>query len=139
MGLSVSAASAILFTAFVIIFGVVFEAVDHAQTGYSSALDATYGRLADERATSIAITEVDVTNHTLTVLNSGSSVLNPNAVDVMVNGVMVDRNNTQKEVDGHSGSTIWAPQESVILHLPCDLASARIKVVAGNGISAYYG
>lgn len=139
MGLSVSAAAAILFTAFVIIFGVVFEAVDHAQTSYSNALDSSFDRITEQKVTSMDIVTVDGTNDTITILNSGGSVLDPHAIDVMVNGVIVDRNITQMEVDGHIGTGIWAPQEQLVMHLSCHLDNARIKVVAGNGISAYYG
>lgn len=139
MGLSVSAASAILFAAFVIIFGVVFQAVDHAQQTYAQSVDKNYQLMVEKRGTSFEITAVDGANDTVTMLNSGCIVLNPSALSVMVDGLVVDKQITQMEVNGHTGSKIWAPQESLTLHLSVDIDDARIKVVSGNGISAYHG
>ena len=139
MGLSVSAAAAILFIAFVIMFGVVFQAIDGAQSEYAHAVDSNYGMMAGKKDTSLSITTVDAANGTLTIQNTGSIVLDPSTIDVMVNGIVVDRNTTQSEVNGHAGSQIWAPQEYLIVHTSCALDGARIKVVAGNGIAAYYG
>lgn len=139
MGLSVSAASAVLFTAFVIIFGVVFEAVDHSQQAYSESMDKNQQLMVEKKGTSFTVDSVDEANDTITLLNSGSIVLNPSALNVMVDGVIVDRQITQMEVNGHAGSKIWAPHESLTITLSCELDDARIKITAGNGISAYYG
>lgn len=140
MGLSVSAASAVIFAAFVIIFGVVFQAVDHAQQTYTESIDQNYQLMVEKKGTSFTITDVDGTNDTITMLNSGSIVLDPITLNVLVDGVIVDRQITQMEVDGHTGSKIWAPQESLTLQLSLDIVDdARVKVVSGNGISAYHG
>ena len=139
MGLSVSAASAVLFAAFVIIFGVVFQAVDHAQQTYARSVDRSYQLMAEKKGTSFSVAEVDEGNDTITLLNSGSIVLSPSALNVMVDGVMVDRQITRMEVNGHSGSKIWAPGESLTIFLSSQVDGARIKITAGNGISAYHG
>jgi flagellar protein FlaF len=140
MGLSVSAASAVIFTAFIIVFGVMFQAVDNVQKTYMESMDQNYQLMMEKKDTSFTITEVDGTDDTVTLLNSGSIVLDPTFLNVMVEGAIVDEKITQMEVHGHNGSKIWAPEESLTLHLSLDIEDdARVKVVSGNGISAYHG
>ncbi|MEM0449570.1 MAG: hypothetical protein QW520_07110 [Methanomassiliicoccales archaeon] len=139
MGLSVSAASAVLFTAFVIIFGVVFQAVDHAQQLYSQSMDKSQQLMIEKRQTNFIVESVDEANDTITLLNSGSIVLSPSALNVLVNGVLLDREIIKMEVHGYEGSKVWAPHERLTIRFSCEIDNARIKVIAGNGISAYYG
>jgi archaellum component FlaF (FlaF/FlaG flagellin family) len=130
----------VIFASFVIIFGVMFQAVDRVQHSYSESLDQNYQLKMEKKDTSFIITEVNGTDDTVTLLNQGSVVLDPTVLNLMVEGAIVDEHITQMEVHGHNGSKIWAPEESLTMHLSLDIEDdARIKVVSGNGISAYHG
>ncbi len=139
MGLSVSAAVAILFSAFLIMSGVylgaIFEANQHIMDAQETDLD-----LQNERScTSISIEEVDTVNDTITVMNEGSVELDLELIDLLIDGVYSTNLISQVSIDGVTTTSIWTPMESLTIYLSTDIESQRVKVIAGNGVSAYMG
>ena len=135
MGFSVSAASAILFISFAVVFGIVFGAMGNYQYTISDAQQSQMQRLQEEKETQVSITTVDTDNTTVDVANVGSVTLNAQDVDMLVNGTMVEISNIT--VLGHPGSNIWSPGEIIRMHVSSNLTDARIKVIVENGIAAY--
>jgi archaellum component FlaF (FlaF/FlaG flagellin family) len=136
MGFSVSVASAILFIAASVVFSVLFGSIISFQNTIDDAKRVEMQQLQELKGTEIAISGVDVNNHTITVLNTGSIMLDPRAIDLLINGSMI--NISTFEVMNHAGSNIWLPGESVRLVTTSDLLDARIKVITENGIGAYW-
>ena len=58
MGLSVSAASAILFSSFLIVFGAMFGSINMYQDKIQAAQEDNYSRALDAQGTSIIITSM---------------------------------------------------------------------------------
>jgi archaellum component FlaF (FlaF/FlaG flagellin family) len=138
MGLSVSAASAILFTTFVILFGIVFGSFDHFQDSLMNSQDQQTERYEQMMDTSITIVVVDDTNDTMTLVNDGQAVIDLTDVNLLVNGDLVDRSLLNISVQGHTESRIWVPGESLVVQFPMDIDGARIKVTVKEWASAYH-
>ncbi len=98
MGLSVSAASAILFTTFVILFGIVFGSFDHFQDSLINSQNEQTERYERMMDTSISIVEVDDANDTVTLVNDGEAAIDLDDVDILVNGALADL--TLDHIDG---------------------------------------
>ena len=137
MGLSVSAATAIIFAASVICFGVLLGASEKAQNDLVGAESSDIKQLSEVQGSNIAITDVNKTNGTVEVENTGNTVLMTNSVQIMLNGTLL-YNNVTIHVIGHPGSYIWAPSEYVDVNTTIGL-NGPIKVTASNGASTYYG
>jgi archaellum component FlaF (FlaF/FlaG flagellin family) len=138
MGLSVSAASAILFTTFVILFGIVFGSFDHFQDSLVNSQNEQTERYEQMMDTSITIVMVDDANDTMTIVNDGEAVVDLNEVMLLINGALVDRSVLNITVIGHESSKIWAPGESLLVQFPMDIDGARIKVTVKEWASAYH-
>jgi archaellum component FlaF (FlaF/FlaG flagellin family) len=138
MGLSVSAASAILFTTFVILFGIVFGSFDHFQDSLINSQNEQTERYERMMETSISIVEVDDTNDTVTLVNDGEAAIDLDDVDILVNGVLADLNLITLTVQGHPGSKLWAPGEQMTIDFPMEIDDARLKVTVKEWASAYH-
>lgn len=137
MGLSVSAATAILFASSVICFGVLLGAVDKAQNSLVEAENSNNERLSAVQQTHIVIKEVNTSIGSILVENDGNTVLNIDDVQIILNGSL--SNNVMIQVEGHPGSHIWAPSEGIEIQMPNDLNGTAVKVIVSNGATAYYG
>ena len=139
MGLSVSVATAILFTAFVIVFGIVFGAVSSFQDNIEKAQDQGMAMYEEMKGTSIAFVSVDAQNDTLTLRNDGSETISLQDVSILVNGTLYNRTLVQTSVVGHPGSNICTPGENIVLKMPMGIEGSRIKVTVHGWASIYYG
>jgi archaellum component FlaF (FlaF/FlaG flagellin family) len=138
MGLSVSAASAILFTTFVILFGIVFGSFDHFQDSLINSQNEQTERYERMMETSISIVEVDDANDTVTLVNDGEAVIDLYDVNILVNGALADQTLISLTVQGHPGSNIWAPGEQMVIDFPMEIDGARLKVTVKEWASAYH-
>lgn len=150
MGVSVSAAFAILVSAAVVSLSVFIAVVDSAVTRVIDASTAADDSTFDRDHTSIRIDNATYSRISLTLYiratNTGSTSLDAGLLQVIVNGGlltrMVDANQTR--VDG-THSRVWAPETVLTLELPQlwyppgsdPDAPQRIKVVTANAVSDY--
>jgi archaellum component FlaF (FlaF/FlaG flagellin family) len=140
MGFSVAAAAAILFAGAVVCFSILAGSVQQASDAVREADQA-----ARERARDLSATQVSFDNGTangsvvdLNLTNTGSALIHVDTMDVMVNGTMATGAVTLREVDGVSGTGLWAPGQ--VLHLvllyPAGPGSS-VKIVTDSGFSFY--
>jgi archaellum component FlaF (FlaF/FlaG flagellin family) len=138
MGMSVSAASAIMFTTFVILFGVVFGAIDHYQSSTINAQQQSLDREKEIKDMEITLVSVNNTTNQIVLLNSGSSTIDLADVDILLNGTYVEQTSYTTQVNGVVNTDLWAPQEELTIHSLRDLEGNRIKVTINGWASAYF-
>ena len=137
MGLSVSAASAILFSSFLIVFGAMFGSINLYQDKIQAAQEDNYSRALDVQGTSIAITSLDALNGTITVSNVGSTTLDPAKLDLLINGTISTLSISLLSIDQHPGSKLWLPGEVLIMYSDANMIAAHIELVTEFGTVAY--
>ena len=137
MGLSVSAASAILFSSFLIVFGAMFGSINMYQDKIQSAQEDNYSRALEAQATSITINSVDAMNGTITVTNVGSTTLDPEKLDLLINGSIETSSISLLSIDQHPGSKLWLPGDLLVMHSDLNIIGAHIELVTECGTVAY--
>ncbi|QLH74277.1 MAG: hypothetical protein HPY73_01635 [Methanomassiliicoccales archaeon] len=138
MGVGVSAASAIMFTTFILIFSTVFVAVDDLQ---DTMIETQMEHYEDERyldRLSISIVSVDVIGRRVDMINDGGVCIDVRDVDVLLNGVYLNDLELTIDVQGVINSTIWGPGEIATISFKQDIDGARIKVSVLGQTPAYY-
>lgn len=143
MGLSVSAATAIIFSGFLVAFAVGFGAVNTFLDNVNEGERKMSERLTEKMQTMLTISNAtyNSTGKNLTILieNTGSVSLDVNRVDIVVDGFVITQllNSQKTRVDGNV-TNIWSP--STTLKLVAEnltTSPQRVKVVSENGVSAY--
>jgi archaellum component FlaF (FlaF/FlaG flagellin family) len=137
MGLSVSAASAILFSSFIIVFGAMFGSINMYQDKIQAAQENNYERALDAQATSITITTVDAANGTISVANHGTTSLDPSKLDLLINGTIQTDSISGLSIEGHPGSLLWLSGDVLSLHTDVNIVGAHIELVTEGGSVAY--
>lgn len=136
MGLSLSAAAAIIGVSLVISLELMLGSIIPAVNNYSYSFDDMKNRAIDQVQTDINIsnivTSANISNYDLniTVENTGSIVLQPGDFNILING-------TNK--DFYCRKSYLYPEEECYFEI-YDLTgegARRIKVVTNNGISEY--
>ncbi|MEA1930935.1 MAG: hypothetical protein U9O06_05235 [Euryarchaeota archaeon] len=131
MGFSVSASTAIIFAGVFLAIGVLYPAVSN---GYERVTDAEIDRddaQLDMRNTDINITSVS--SSAITVRNEGSTSLDADEIDLVVDGEYRPRDDYTTSVDSDPDTGLWLPGES--LTIDGLSASNRIKLVTDHGVS----
>lgn len=138
MGLSVSGGSAIIFIGLVVVFGLMFGALDQ----YQQDMGGSYQHLEDTamaiKSSSISILDVDEANGTFRLINDGRISLSTYSLDVLLNGVLVEKEDVTVTVIGHEGSQLLLPGEIAKISLSSDIVGGRILVVTDLGITALH-
>jgi len=137
MGLSVSAASAILFSSFLIVFGAMFGSINMYQDKIQAAQEDNYSRALEAQATSIDIMSVDAINGTIMVKNTGTTTLDPEKTDLLINGTVETLSISLMSIDLHPGSMLWLPGDVLIMHSDASMVGAHIELVTEYGTVAY--
>ncbi len=139
MGLGLSAATVIIFSAIVIISADFINTYDNVSRETRDAIDQRDELAYDRAGSSIAITDTNVTGGALwmNVTNDGSSLLSVRDCDVLVNGTLMSGSIrwNRTGVAGHPGSDLWGPSETAHFAIDGVSAPARIKIVTANGVS----
>lgn len=142
MGVSVSAASAIIFISVMLSISILWDAMGDRDEIVDEAREEQYKRYRETLDTHVYYINITYDSTTdeiwINSLNNGSTVVNLNYIDVYVDGNHSE--NISYAFPGHPGSVIhiWSPQETVnitvgdILYEP-----ARVKLSCSNGISIY--
>ncbi len=137
MGLSVSAASAVLFSAFIIVFGAMFGSINVYQDKIQAAQEDNYARALAAQATDIEIAMVDAVNGTITVVNQGTTALDPSKLDLLINGTIRTTSISNLTIEGHPGSNIWLSGEVLYLQTDANIVGAHIELVTEGGTVAF--
>lgn len=142
MGVSVSAATAILLAAALISFGVVFNAQDNAQKSYIEAQSSMADRLNNALMTDLEInTAISVYDgavfqySNVTMTNTGSTPIDMDNMRLMINGEFRSYTYSFLGVDGYS---VWLPGEVIVLTLGLEFEideTYRIWAVTANGVT----
>ncbi len=142
MGVSVSAATAILLVAALISFGVVYSAQDSAQSSHIEAQSSMADRLNEilmtdlEINTAISVYDGAVFQYSnITMTNTGSTPIDLDNMRLMVNGYFRPYSYSFLGVDGYS---LWLPGEVIVLTIGLEFdvdESYRIWAVTANGVT----
>lgn len=138
MGFSVSGSTAIIFLAMFISFGMIYSA---AYNGFERINDARTDHsenVLDQQNTALNITTVNYSAGYLniTVNNTGSTTLDVNDTDVLVDGVYPSSGAiVARDVNGVSDTELWLPGETLHYRINVSTGPTRVKVVTGPGLA----
>lgn len=69
--------------------------------------------------------------------NDGSTVIQTNKIELLLDGELYTNNITSKEIGGEEAS-LWVPEETLTIEVNSSLDPSRVKLVADNGASGYW-
>ena len=136
MGFSVSASTAIVFAGVFLAIGVLYPAVSN---GYERVTDAEIDR--DDAQLDMRNTDINITNVTadqIKVRNEGSTSLDADKVDLVINGVYRPRDEFNPEVDGDASTSLWLPGETLVIYENASVSwssNDQLKLVTDHGLS----
>ena len=147
VGVSVSAAAAILFSGLIISVSVFFAVFDSTTNKLINYSQRSYDDDLKMMQTDISITNATYNWITLTlslkIINTGSIELDATKSEILIDGILkTDMINWTKSTIDTKASHIWAPRTIFYLELtslsyPLGQNPERIKVVTENGVSDY--
>jgi len=129
MGFSVSASTAIIFAGLFLAVGILYPAVSN---GYEMVNDAEVDRedaRLDMRNSEINITELN--GGRINVTNEGSTSLNADTVDLVIDGEYQPRGDYNPVVDGDASTSLWLPGETLEIN---DSAPNTISLDSGEQV-----
>ena len=140
MGVSVSASALIFFISFAICLSMVFTAtqayyedIQEAQSASAQNIEKTINTAVRlDRAAYNGTTGILLVNAT----NTGSVTLDPNLIDLFVDGVLKTGNITSLVSGGVEGG-MWYPAMTLTVSLKGISSPSRIKLSAPNGAGCY--
>jgi len=133
MGFSVSASTAIIFAGLFLAVGILYPAVSN---GYELVNDAEVDRgdaQLDMRNSEIEIDSIS--SDSITVNNTGSTTLEVNNTDLVIDGEYQPRDSYDTAVEGSASTGLWLPGESLTLDSFDDSANDQIRIVTDHGIT----
>ena len=141
MGFSVSGSFAILVLAAFMAFGTLYPATANGFEQVTDATKVTYEDDLDRQNTAINVTINDQPGQLdVNVTNTGTTAIELNATDVIVDGTYIPREDLQRfRVPTNSNSELWLPGEKLWIrilqsNLP-DNDPNRVKVVTEHGVA----
>lgn len=140
MGFSVSGSAAIIFLAAFIGFGVLYTSAYNSFELMDTAVDDREAQLLGQQNTDIEIlaVETDTVDQTVnvTVENTGSTEINVNDTDLLLNGTYQTSVNTS--VDRVGDRALWLPGENLTIQSNYDpTGTVRVKVITIHGIADF--
>jgi len=138
VGLSVSGASAILFIAFVVVFGSMFTALDSYQQNLGEAYQNLEDTALEVKSTSISFVSVDAVNDTFTIENDGDATLITDDFNILIDGILINGSVFEMSIIDNDGSRLLLPGDMAEISLSIEIDNCRIKVITGAGVSVIY-
>ena len=142
MGFGVSGSTAIIFLGVLVCTGTLYTAAAGSAEQLSDARHANEERILEQRNTAIDITSATYTDNngsyptSVTVENTGTTTLSVNETSLLVdNGYRPLNDADVLEVDGTSGTDVWAPGETLLVEFTLTERPGRVKLVTGYGVS----
>jgi flagellar protein FlaF len=139
MGFSVSGSAVIIFVGIFIGLGMFLTATTNTFERVSDAQEGQTERALDEANTGIDIKAaeyVDSTNRlTVLVNNTGSTALDVNRTDFLVDNGYIERWEADARVNGATGTDLWLPGEQLNITIRTSDTPGRVKVVTESGVA----
>lgn len=148
MGVSVSAATGIIFVSVILSFSIIWEAEENKDRIIEEARKDNVERNREQLETSVFIMDSSYWGApqnfvSANLSNNGSNVIDLRYTDVYLNGTHYNKTYTVRSPIGESidNTYIWAPREITDITvnftaLPLELP-VRVKVCCPNGVSVY--
>jgi flagellar protein FlaF len=138
MGFSVSAATAIIFSAMALSMGILAVMTTEAFDAVRRAGETRVEMLVERERTRLSILDVFFSNGTLSVnaSNDGSTTLHVSKTSVLVNGALITSGVSGDA--GVAGSDLWLPGEVLRLRIAPSAAPVSVKLVSETGVAAYW-
>mgnify|MGYP000094190666 CR=1 FL=1 len=125
MGFSVAVSFTVFAVGLIACSIVLYGAFNNLYETLQDGLDERYHRELETDSTSMELAYLSYSraDNTLVihVVNDGETVLDPNHVDIVINGTLVDGSDVELEVEGRDTS-VWAPGET----LECSIADVDL-------------
>ncbi|QLG61022.1 flagellin [Halorarum salinum] len=135
MGLSVSAATAVVFLGLFVAAGAFYPAVANGAELVTDAQHDANDRALDQQNTDITVTNAtyDADNDTLVVnaTNEGSTALDLASVDLIADNTYLEANAT---VEGDGDTDVWLPGERARFEVDTAEEPDRATVVVDHGV-----
>lgn len=136
MGLSVSAATAIVVAGLFISMSILYPAVSNGFERVNDARDASAERLLDRQNTAIdvASAEYNASSGTLVVnvTNEGTTALAVSETDLVVDNDYVEYT---ASVAGDEETDLWLPGETMKIEVALETSPERVKISTTYGVS----
>jgi len=134
MGFSVSASTGIVFLAAFVAFGTLFTAGSNGYERVSNAHHDATDRALRQSNTDLQLDNVSYQNGVLSanVTNVGTTTLDVNETSVVVDNAVYTGTRT---VVGVSGTSLWAPGETMRVTVSLPSRPSRFDLVSPNGVS----
>lgn len=136
MGVSVSASVLIFFISFAICFQMMFAATQSYIEDNAEAQRETLEKIEESLQTSIRIDQAVYNSTTgkfaLNLTNAGSITINPEYVDVVLDGSLMNGNITSFECGGVSMG-LWYPASKADIGMDLGFKPVRVMITAPNG------
>lgn len=137
MGFSTSATAAVILVAVVMAFSSVTDSMYSAEDAIREA-KASCEKMAMERdGTALSFGPIDPTSGNISLTNTGTVVLDPRDIMVLINGTMVDPASLSYEVEDIHGTIFLNPGETMTFHLDELLEGSVICVMTKNGLKFF--
>ncbi|NLI73463.1 MAG: hypothetical protein GX369_01645 [Euryarchaeota archaeon] len=137
MGLSISAATAVIFISAVLAFSGIFAVVSNAQDSLIDEHRDYLSRLDDKASTRLTISEILIDTDTISVMNEGTTTLDVREIDLLIDGILSNDRIESTRVNGIEETNIWMPGEMLEISVPEIPIDAKIRIISSNGASAY--
>jgi len=137
---SAAIASAILLVAMVIAVSIIFSTLSANYEMLKEAENVKNKIEYEQLHTTINIENVTYNSGTVIInaTNEGSTVIETDKIDVLINGELYTANITSTSVNG-TNVTIWIPEETLRIEVNSAVSPSRVKLVTDNGVSDYWG
>ena len=139
MGLSTSAASVVLLVAMILSASVLFSTLNATQDIVRRAQAEKEEIEYEQLHTHMSILNVTYAAGVLTITakNDGSVEILVDDMEVLLDGQIYTQNITSFKVDGVDVD-LWLPGETAEINVSVSYQPSRVKIVAHNGVSAYW-
>lgn len=137
MGLSVSAATAIVVAGLFISMSILYPAVSNGFERVNDARDASSEQLVDRQNTAITIASAEYNASgggtlVVNVTNNGTTALAVSETDLVVDNDYVEY---ASSVAGDAETDLWLPGETLTMEVTLETGPDRVKVVTAYGVA----
>lgn len=140
MGFSVSGSTAVIFLGLVVSFGIALSAAQTTTSEITQSWNDGASDMLDQKNTEIEIADASFnstsSNVTVNVTNTGTTTLDPDKVDLLIDGELKTERDADVVDAGQTG--VWLPGEKLVLF--ADRTGGEpdaVIVVTGNGVSEF--
>jgi len=141
MGLSTSVANIILLIALIgsatVLYSVLSASEEIVRKAENTRTEIKFEKLHTFISIDSVTYNATTEEVTINATNKGSTVIQVDGIDVLLDGQIYTQNITSTTVDGVNVS-IWLPEETQSIKVRSSINPSRVKVVTHNGVSAYW-